>query len=590
MLVEDGVLVEREGRLEPLAAVDSLRVPETVQAVLAARLDRLDEDELSVLQRAAVIGQVFWWGAVADLSPPDEAGRVAGQLQALVRKGLIKPDVRTFAGEDGFRFGHILIRDAAYDSMPKRLRAELHERFADWVERRADRGAQLDEIAGHHLEQAWSLRLELGPAGPEEATLAERAVASLTRAGRRALARDDAHAAASLLGRAAALREDDGALLVDLGEALFGLGQFTEAERVYGAAERSAAAAGDARSEVAARLSSAVIGLYVRAEGGVDDLADQVDRALPAFERAGDDATVARLLTRLATAYWWRCQVAAMEDALERALRHAVRAGDERQRAEISARLGISAVIGPLPAEPAAARVAELLDSAPPESSSRAYLLVSASLLAAMDGDFADARSRYREGLALLEALGRDVGAAAITTWTSAVELLAAEPEEAESQLRSAFERLEAAGELANLASVSAQLAEALERQERHDEALAATEASERSASVDDLHAQIAWRVARVKALVGLLQGAEAMVLANEALELAGRTDSPVFTAEALVARAAALAATGAADESHTAAEEALALYEAKGNRVGAAAVEAVMERRAAARTSSTAG
>ena len=117
-----------------------------------------------------------------------------------------------------------------------------------------------------------------------------------------------------------------------------------------------------------------------------------------------------------------------------------------------------------------------------------------------------------------------------------------------------------------------------------------ATEASERSASVDDLHAQIAWRVARAKALVGLQQGAEALVLADEALELAGRTDSPVFTAEALVARAAALAATGAADESHTAAEEALALYEAKGNRVGAAAVEVVMERRAAARTSSTAG
>ncbi|HWL34536.1 MAG TPA: AAA family ATPase, partial [Gaiellaceae bacterium] len=130
MLVEDGVLVEREGRLEPLEAVDSLRVPETVQAVLAARLDRLGEDELSVLQRAAVIGQVFWWGAVADLTPPEQVGEVAGRLQALVRKGLIKPDVRTFAGEDGFRFGHILIRDAAYDSMPKRLRAELHERFA----------------------------------------------------------------------------------------------------------------------------------------------------------------------------------------------------------------------------------------------------------------------------------------------------------------------------------------------------------------------------------------------------------------------------------------------------------------------------
>ena len=90
MLVENGGLVERDGRLEP-RAVDSLRVPDTVQAVLAARLDRLDDDERAVLQRAAVIGQVFWWGAVADLSPPEDVGAVAGPLQALVRKGLISP-------------------------------------------------------------------------------------------------------------------------------------------------------------------------------------------------------------------------------------------------------------------------------------------------------------------------------------------------------------------------------------------------------------------------------------------------------------------------------------------------------------------
>ena len=134
MLVEDGVLVEREGRLEPLAAVDSLPVPETVQAVLAARLDRLGEDELAVLQRAAVIGQVFWW----EQSPicrrrARSARSPAACRRSSARACFIKPDARTFAGEDGFRFGHILIRDAAYDSMPKRLRAELHERFAAWV-------------------------------------------------------------------------------------------------------------------------------------------------------------------------------------------------------------------------------------------------------------------------------------------------------------------------------------------------------------------------------------------------------------------------------------------------------------------------
>ena len=236
MLVEDGVLVERDGRLEPLAAVDSLRVPETVQAVLAARLDRLGEDELAVLQRAAVIGQVFWWGAVADLSPPEEVGEVAGRLQALVRKGLIKPDARTFAGEDGFRFGHILIRDAAYDSMPKRSRAELHERFAGWAEDHAGEGAELDEIIGHHLEQAYGFRVELGPRGEEEDRLAGRAADRLLRAGRRALGRGDIHAARTLLERAAALLAPGDVrrleLAPELGLVLTASGALSRAEEV----------------------------------------------------------------------------------------------------------------------------------------------------------------------------------------------------------------------------------------------------------------------------------------------------------------------------------------------------------------------
>ena len=178
MLVEDGLLVERDGRLQALSEVDSLRVPGTVQAVLAARLDLLEAAELAVLQRAAVIGQMFLWAAVADLTPPDEIDEVARHLQSLVRKQLIRPDRRTYAGQDGFRFGHILIRDAAYDSMPKRSRAELHERFAGWMELRAGERSDLDEILGHHLEQAHAYRLELGPAGEAEAALAARATAT----------------------------------------------------------------------------------------------------------------------------------------------------------------------------------------------------------------------------------------------------------------------------------------------------------------------------------------------------------------------------------------------------------------------------
>ena len=105
-------------------------VPPTLQALLAARLDQLEPAERSVLERGAVEGEIFHRGAVQALAP--EETQVTPRLAALVRKGLIRPVEPQLAGEDGFRFRHLLIRDAAYDALPKARRAELHERFADW--------------------------------------------------------------------------------------------------------------------------------------------------------------------------------------------------------------------------------------------------------------------------------------------------------------------------------------------------------------------------------------------------------------------------------------------------------------------------
>lgn len=579
MLVEDGVLVERDGRLEPLDEVDELRVPETVQAVLAARLDNLEPSERDVLERAAVIGSVFWWGAVAGLMPPDGRQDVAARLQALVRKGLIRPDRRTFAGEDGFRFAHILVRDAAYASTSKRVRADLHARFAEWVERRAEH-AEFDELLGHHLEHAYRCGAEIGV--PDEA-LAARAAAALDRAGRRALARDDPRAAATLLTRADELRRgEDPELLVVLAEALLGAGDLAAAELTNERARSAAAAAGDARSELAARLSSRMIGLLVRSEGGVAELAAEVTSALPTFERAGDDAAVARLLTRLAAAYWWRCQVEPMEDALQRARVHARRANEGRQLAEISVRLGLAAVLGPLPVPQARARVDELLGEVQDESAAKSLLLVCASRLAAMALELDRARRDRGEAHRILGGLGRPVDEAAITTWTSAVDLVAGDPAAAEQQLRPALERLEAAGERGNLASLAAQLAEALAAHGRDADALAAAATSEAAASADDVHAQVAWRVARAKALG---PGADAEELARAAVELAGRTDSPVLAADALHALALVARDPG---EAGTAAARALALREEKGDLAGARAARELRARRAE-RTASTA-
>jgi len=102
-------------------------VPPSLQALLAARLDQLEPAERSVLERGAIEGEIFHRGAVQALAPAET--QVTPNLAALVRRELIRPDRSQFAGEDGFRFRHLLIRDAAYDGLPKAMRADLHERL-----------------------------------------------------------------------------------------------------------------------------------------------------------------------------------------------------------------------------------------------------------------------------------------------------------------------------------------------------------------------------------------------------------------------------------------------------------------------------
>jgi len=109
-------------------------VPPTIQALLAARIDRLEPEERAVVQRASVEGRLFHRGALAQLLPNSDGAGLGGILLALARKEFVRPDRSLFPGDDGFRFNHVLIRDVAYASMPKELRADLHVRLADWLE------------------------------------------------------------------------------------------------------------------------------------------------------------------------------------------------------------------------------------------------------------------------------------------------------------------------------------------------------------------------------------------------------------------------------------------------------------------------
>src|SRR4029077_19431410 len=110
---------------------EEVEVPPTLRALLAARLDQLDEPERRVLERGAVEGELFHRGAVQALAP--EETEVLPRLGTLVRRDLVRPDRPQLPHEDAYRFRHLLIRDAAYEALPKAVRAELHGRFAAWL-------------------------------------------------------------------------------------------------------------------------------------------------------------------------------------------------------------------------------------------------------------------------------------------------------------------------------------------------------------------------------------------------------------------------------------------------------------------------
>ena len=238
-------------------------LPATIQALLAARLELLGPGEREVLWRAAVVGRDFTRDAVAELLPDQARGPLGRHLRALAAKGLVEASPSPPGDQDGFSFHHLLVQQAAYRAIPKSHRAELHERFAGWLERQAGE----DELVGYHLEQAVRYRRELGPADDAVRSLASRAAGHLEAAGTRAHARGDVPAAVRLLERASSLLPaDDPARAraqTGLGAALMEAGQLDQASRVLEDAGRAATAAGDGRLAARARVQRLLLGLQV---------------------------------------------------------------------------------------------------------------------------------------------------------------------------------------------------------------------------------------------------------------------------------------------------------------------------------------
>jgi tetratricopeptide (TPR) repeat protein len=194
------LFVEETTRMLLEGGTSSKRIPDTLQAIIAARIDRLPRNEKQLLQRASVIGRIFWEGAVAHLLPDaEDLEPVFDDL--LLRDFITRESRSSITGERAYRFKHVLIRDVAYAGLAKGARAELHQQVADWLHGTA--GEELVEIRAYHLDHAATLHEDLDGAVPPE--LATRAAGALEKAGRRALAREANRSARRLLVRAVEL-------------------------------------------------------------------------------------------------------------------------------------------------------------------------------------------------------------------------------------------------------------------------------------------------------------------------------------------------------------------------------------------------
>jgi predicted ATPase len=206
MLLDEGLVRRAGDEWVGMTDLETIETPASIKALLAARLDHLPIRERELLELAAVVGKTFTREAVEALVDPDARPDIARRLESVVRREVIRPDRSSPDVVDGYRFRHILIRDAAYAALSKSERAELHERFADFQERAAgDRLTEYEEVVGYHLEQATHYRQGLGRDDERTRDLARRAAQLLGAAGIHAIQRGDAVASSRLLERCRAM-------------------------------------------------------------------------------------------------------------------------------------------------------------------------------------------------------------------------------------------------------------------------------------------------------------------------------------------------------------------------------------------------
>ena len=547
----------------------TVEVPPTIAALLGARLDRLTAAERAVLEAAAAVGTTFYRGAVAELAavaPQD----VPGLLRSLTRKELVRPDTSELPGEDGFRFLHALVREAAYAGISKSRRSELHERFARWLDKRAAaQRLDVDDFVGYHLEQAVRFRRELGDADAATGELAADAARRLGAHGRR-LAAADPVSAASLHDRAADLVRTGSPEQLDhlrhAAEAITFAGDFPEAQRRYAAALRAARAAGDDRQATLAELAAADVSSHVDPAWDAEAHLPVAERALRRFREVGDDEGMLVAGVTALNALNELCRWAPMIPITDDLLPAAERLDDQIHRNELLQFNGMALFYGPAPIDDLLAH--QRVD---PPFTSRMSLLghvygYAAALAMADRPD--EARTFLGRADSLLAETTNPVAHAMAAFGGSDTLVHLGDLDAAERMLRRGVEALQEIGERTYRSSLAVLLGEVRLALGDPAEARRWVELGRDLTSSKDVLSQASWRslLARVEAADG--RPGAALTLADEAVRLIEQADDMTARARTHEGRAEVLAMAGRHGESVSELQVALTLYRDKGDRV----------------------
>lgn len=570
VLVEDGALhLTASGwEVTPLFGVNS--APLSVQSVLAARVDAVPPEEREILDAAAVVGDHLNTGVVADLcGRPRE--NVDAIFDRLVRKGFLRAGMEPHGEDPSFR--HALLREAAYQSIPKGRRAQLHERIA--VQLRETAHPLQIEVIAHHLEQSYLYRQQLGGNG-DLSSIALHAADALVSAATKALGLTDKPAAINFLERAAALLPPDDARRFDtilkLARELRDVGETGRAYDLVSAAIPREAEGSTTRAWGELVLVDVESDLHYTP---TELLVQRVLAMIPRFEELGDDGGLAYAYRLTGELLMAQDRWSEVDAYLRRSIDHARRAGALKEEVESFEDLAWAYYFGPTPVALAKRQSWAVVERARADGRriDEASALDIVASLQAMEGRIDQARRLIQLAREILLDVGvPETGLRDNATWSGRVELLGGDFEKAEAELRWACKLFERTG-TPWMCVPGSLLTHAVYQQGRHDEASQLATWCEASATPEILD-QALWRSASAPPLAR--QGRpEAEGLARDALVLAKQTGEPDLVGDVLMNLADVLLTAERFDEALQSFQRAGDCYEQKGNVVASHRVRA---------------